>query len=295
MYNPGFALFPGFAPPVGNVWLALPVSGVPGAMPTYRFMPDASDFTDDPNSPTFDIGGYNAMWDDMRFSEMSAYGGLARDTLRVAGMRAIDGSDGVSGAIPYGRLTLERDFLDAHQQLALGAYGAQVSVRQTAISGFGNDSYTDIAADGSWRFVAHPERSLSDMFTAHVIVLHESESLIASNAIYGTRKSDELTEFRGDLSWSRGGNIAPAVQYFRIAGSSDPVRLGTLDGSPNSNGFIAGLDYLPSDDARSPLNWFNVKLSLEFVSYSEFDGTSRDAAHNNTVLFHLTADTDPGS
>jgi hypothetical protein len=290
--NSGFALFPGFAPAISTVWLAMPASGT---APTYHFTAGTDEFNGDPNSPSFDIGGYNAMWDDMKFSEMSAYGGLARDTLRVAGMRAIDGSDGVSGAIPYGRLTLARDFLDAHQQLALGAYGAQVSVRQTAISGFGNDSYTDVALDGSWRFVAHPERSISDTITAHVMFLHEDESLLASNAIFGTRKSDNLSVFRGDLSWSGGGNFVPAVQYFHITGSSDPIRLGTLDGSPNSNGFITEIDYVPSDNARSPLNWFNVKLSLQFVSYSEFEGTAHDAAHNNTVLFHLTADTDPGS
>jgi hypothetical protein len=288
VYNPAFAMAPGFAPAIDRLWMAIPSWGSAAAVPAYRAMADAEALGEDPGSPSFDIGGYDPMWDDTKFSEIAAYGGLDRDALRVAGMRAIDGSDGASGAIPYGRLTLQRAFLDGQQNLVLGAYGTQVGVRQTAISSFGDDSYTDVAVDGTWRWIAHPARSTSDTVSAHLLVLHEDESLMASHAIFGTRKTDDLTMFRGDASWSWGGNIVPVVQYFRITGSSDPVRLGTLDGSPNSNGFIAELDYLPSGNARSPLSWFNVRLSLQFVAYSEFDGSSRDAAHNNTVLLHLT-------
>jgi hypothetical protein len=294
MYNSAFALAPGFAPAMGNVSMAIPAWGSPAAIPAYQSVSDAGAFSEDSAAPSFDIGGYDPMWDDAKFSEMSAYGGLERDALRVAGMRAIDGSDGASGAIPYGRLTLLRDYLDGRQQFALGAYGTQVGVRQTAISGFGDDSYTDVALDGTWRFVAHPERNVSDIISAHVLILHEGESLIASHAIFDTRKDDALTMFRGDLSLSSGAGIAPAIQYFRTTGSCDPVRLGTPDGSPNSNGFITEIAYQPSGDARSPLNSFNARLSLQFVAYSEFDGTSHDAAHNNTVLLHLTLGGDSG-
>ena len=295
MYYSGFALAPGLAPAINNIWMTNPGWNSPDAMPAYHYITDTAAFSDDPASPSFDTSGYEAMWDDTKFSEMAAYGGLERDTLRVAGMRAIDGSDGVSGSIPYGRLTLKRDFLESQNQLIFGAYGTQASVRQTAISGFGDDSYTDVAVDGTWRWIAHPERRFSDVISAHVLVLHEGESLIASHAIFGTNKTDELTEFRGDLSCTWGANIAPAVQYFHVTGTPDPIRLGTLDGSPNSNGFIAGINYLPSGDTRSPLNWFGARLSLQFIAYSEFDGTSHNAAHNNTMLLHLTFGGDDGS
>jgi hypothetical protein len=292
--NPAFALAPGFAPPIDSVWLTTPTWGSAITLPAWRSVANASALSDDPDSPSFDIGGCYVMWDDMKFSETAAYGGLRRDALRVAGMRAIDGSDGASQPIPYGHLTVEREFLEGQHYLTLGAYGMQASVRPTAISGFGDDSYTDVAVDGTWRWIAHPERSVSDVIAAHVLVLREGENLIASHAIFGTRRSDDLTVFRGDASWSWGGNVVPIVQYFRITGSADPVRIGTLDGSPNSNGFIAEMDYLPSDNARPPLNWFGARLSLQFVAYSEFDGSSRNASHNDTVLLHLTAGTDSG-
>lgn len=297
LYNPGLALAPGFSPFINNFSAAYPGWGTPNPAPAYHSVTAGAAFagTEEASLLSFDTPGYDVMWDDTKFSEIAAYGGLERDALRVAGMRAIDGTNGASGAFPYGRLTLRQDFLDGRHQLMLGAYGTQASVRQTAITGFGDDSYTDVALDGTWRWIAHPGRSTSDMISAHVLALHEDENLIASHAIFGTRKNDGLTMFRGDVSWSRGGNFVPVVQYFQISGSSDPVRLGTLDGSPASKGFIGEIDYLPSDDARSPLNWFNIKLSLQVIAYSEFDGSSRDASQNNTVLLHLTAETDPAA
>ena len=288
-YNAAFALAPGFAPPVDNVWMANPAWGSPVAAPVYRSITTAAPLVEDLASPSFDIGGYDAMWDDTWFGEIAAYGGLERDALRIAGMSAMNGADGTSGAIPYGRLMLQREFQEGQYYVGLGAYGLHVNVQPTAISGFGDDSYTDVAVDGTWRWIARPERSASDMISAHVLVLHEDENLIASHAIFGTRSTDDLTIFRGDASWSWGANVTPAVQYFRITGSSDPIRLGTLDGSPNSKGWITEFNYAPSDDARSPLTWFDVRLSLQFVAYSEFDGSSHNAAHNNTVLLHLTA------
>jgi len=292
-YNPAFALAPGFAPAIANPWPARPLTVSPFAAPVYRSVTDGGPFSEDLTSPAFDIGRYDAMWEDTIFTEIAAYGGLERDALRVAGMRAMNGADGASGGIPYGRLTVRREFQEGRHALTLGAYGLQTSVRPTAISGFGDDSYTDAAVDGTYRWTAHPNRNISDTVSMHVLFLHESENLIASHAIFGTRSTDDLTVFRGDASWSWGANVTPTVQYFQIAGSADPVRLGTLDGSPNSKGWIAEVGCPPSDNSGSPLNWFNVRLSLQFVAYSEFDGSSRNASHNNTLLLHLSAGADP--
>jgi hypothetical protein len=285
VYNPVFALAPGLAPAIGNMWLAIPPWASPIAAPGYRSLTPAAPLIENLSSPAFDIGGYDPMWDDTMFTEISAYGGLGRDALRVAGMRAMDGSDGTSGAIPYGHLTVQREFQEGQHHVGLGAYGLQVSVQPTAISGFGNDSYTDVAIDGTWHWTAHPERSVPDVISAHVLLLHETEDLIASQAVFGTRRTDDLTIFRGDVSYIR-GSVTPTVQYFQVTGSSDAMRLGTLDGSPDSSGWIARIDFSPWS---SPNSWFNVRLGLQFIAYSQFDGSSRDASRNNTVLLHLSA------
>jgi len=283
-YNPEFALVPGFAPAIGNLWL----SGLPS--PAYRSVTAAAPLGEDFNSLSFDIGSYDAMWDDTWFSEVAAYGGVGRDLERVSNMQSMGGADGT--AAPFGRLTLAREFFDGQDRLALGAYGLHLDVHPTAISGFGDDGYTDVAADATWRWTAHPERGVSRWISAHVLILHEGESLMASHAVFGAGRNDELTLIRSDVAYSWGGPLTPKVQYFQITGTSDPVRLGTLDGSPDSAGWIAELDYAPKPN--SVLARLDVRFGMQFIAYAKFDGASQDASHNDTVLLHLTigGDTD---
>ncbi|HLY06573.1 MAG TPA: hypothetical protein VKR31_12580 [Rhizomicrobium sp.] len=282
LYNPSLALAPGFAPGADNFRF------LGQSAPIYRSLATVNSFSDDPGSLSFDIGRYDAMWDDAWFSEIAAYGGLARDLERVSSMQAMGGAD--SSAIPYGRLTLEHEFLNGQDQIRLGGYGLHADVQPTAISGFGDDGYTDVAVDATWRWTAHPEHSASDAISVHALVLHEGESLMASNAVFDAGKNNELTVLRGDVSYASGTPLTPSIRYFQITGTSDPVRLGTLDGSPDSKGWVAGVDYAPKPD--SPLARLNVHLGLQFIAYSEFDGVSGGASQNDTVLLHLTVGDD---
>jgi hypothetical protein len=284
LYNPVFAVVPGFAPALNSLWLANPSWRFPFA--NYRSLTGAAKLDADDGSPSFDIGGYDAMWNDGWFGEIAAYGGLERDAQRIAGMRPM--GDGDAGTVPYGRLTLQREFQQGRQSLGLGAYGLTASVRPTAISGFGDDSYTDVAVDGTWRWVMHPQQSVSDTISAHALILRENEDLIASHDIFGTNRNDALTIVRGDVSWSWGACVMPTVQYFQVTGSSDPVRLGTPDGIPDSKGWMAGLELTPRDQGVSPLAHLNARLSLQYIAYSKFDGSAINASQNNIVLLHLS-------
>jgi hypothetical protein len=56
---------------------------------------------------------------------------------------------------------------------------------------------------------------------------------------------------------------------------------GFANGSPNSNGWIGELDYVP---------WQNVKILLQYTAYQKFngastnyDGNGRNAKDNNTT------------
>jgi hypothetical protein len=284
LYNPPFVLALDDSWPIANLWMATPA----WAFANSRYSSATVTATiDDTNSPVFDIAKYDPMWDDSLFSEIAAYGGLRRDVQRVAGMQVPGGSDGMGG-VAYGRLTLEREFLEGQDRVTLGAYGLHVNVRPTAISGFGDDSYTDIGADGTWHWTAHPERVISSTLAVHMLVLRESQSLNASHAVFGTKSSDDLTVFRSDVSWFWGAALMTGIQYFEVSGSDDPLRLETLEGSPNSKGWIAEIGYAPSGLPDSPLTQCHVRLALQFIAYSEFDGTARNASQNNTVLLHLT-------
>ncbi len=56
---------------------------------------------------------------------------------------------------------------------------------------------------------------------------------------------------------------------------------GSAGGDPSSSGITGQISYLP---------WYNVKLSLQYIAYSKFngasdnyDGAGRNAADNNTL------------
>jgi hypothetical protein len=83
------------------------------------------------------------------------------------------------------------------------------------------------------------------------------------------------------------------VQYFATSGSGDALLYPTSQtGSPNSNGFVFQLNYFPLNKVTGPSFWprSNVKLSLQYVVYTRFDGSvtnidgaSRNARGNDTL------------
>ena len=82
------------------------------------------------------------------------------------------------------------------------------------------------------------------------------------------------------------GSIGGTLAYFSTWGDSDALLYppgdisGSINGKPNSNGFIYELDYIP-------LKW--SKITLQYIAYDKFngtcknyDGSGRKASDNNT-------------
>ena len=67
---------------------------------------------------------------------------------------------------------------------------------------------------------------------------------------------------------------------------------GFNNGSPDSNGYILQLEYVPFGKLNSPLRpWLNLRLGLQYTGYSKFnggssnyDGAGRSASDNNTLF-----------
>jgi len=99
-----------------------------------------------------------------------------------------------------------------------------------------------------------------------------------------------LNTYRANVNYyyrSGIGDIGGTVSYFDTWGKSDDILYapnelsGSGSGSPNSNGFIFELDYLP---------WKYSKFSLQYVLYNKFngaktnyDGFGTNASYNNTL------------
>ena len=76
-------------------------------------------------------------------------------------------------------------------------------------------------------------------------------------------------------------------QYFDIQGTPDPILYAGLASgiSPNSNGWIAELAYIPFLRSAAPAwPWFNTRIALDYIVYEKFDGTKTGASGNNTLF-----------
>ncbi len=76
-------------------------------------------------------------------------------------------------------------------------------------------------------------------------------------------------------------------QYFDIEGTPDPILYAGLASgiSPNSNGWIAELAYIPFGVNPAPgWAWFNARIALDYIAYEKFDGTKLGASGNNTLF-----------
>jgi hypothetical protein len=77
------------------------------------------------------------------------------------------------------------------------------------------------------------------------------------------------------------------VQYFRTTGTADSSYWGTPNGSPNSDGMIFEVAYVPWGKPDSPFPNLNLRLAAQYVSYFSFDGSATDARNNNNFYFSL--------
>ena len=78
-------------------------------------------------------------------------------------------------------------------------------------------------------------------------------------------------------------------QYFNTWGSPDALLYaGNASGfSPNSNGWIAEIAYIPFMTSPAPgWPWFNARIGLQYVWYDKFDGTTVGAQGNNTLFLY---------
>jgi hypothetical protein len=62
---------------------------------------------------------------------------------------------------------------------------------------------------------------------------------------------------------------------------------GNANFSPNTNGWIAEIAYIPFISNFAPgWPWFNMRLGLQYTWYTEFNGTSVGASATNTLFLY---------
>ena len=148
---------------------------------------------------------------------------------------------------------------------------------------------TDLAFDATYQYISDAAKAASDRLSAHATYIHEDATMDAGAALALTGASPVhvLDTVRADISYSFAATVTPSIQYFRTTGTADINYWGTVNGSPNSDGMIFEIAYVPWGKPDSPFPNVNVRFAVQYVNYFSFDGTTANARNNNNFFFNL--------
>jgi hypothetical protein len=230
------------------------------------------------------LGAYT-MWNDRVYVEVDGYKGLARSTQDTLGVDT-EGELEVDGIAPYWRVAGQHSW--DNNYLELGTFGLYAATHPDRDSSQGNDSTVDVGLDSQYQYSG--DRNDFSWLTSWIL---EHNDLSASKQLgLASHSNNMLYAFNTAGSYLFDKTYGLTVGYFSLWGDSDAALYGSRTGSPDSDGFIFQLDWLPFNKSGGPSFWphSNVKFSLQYTAYTEFDGSShnfdgagRDASDNNTL------------
>jgi hypothetical protein len=226
------------------------------------------------------LTGY-VWWKNSIYAELGLYRSSPQGFAGTAGAGPLDSSntDGVlTRWAPYWRVAYERQW--DRNSWSVGAYGMMMKIAPAGQAVRPpTDNFNDVALDSQYQFIGD-----ENIYSVQTTYIKERQTFAATTAANG---NNDLKTFRLGGSYYLRRTYGAALGYFSTTGSSDAVLYapaavtGFANSSPNSNGWIAELNYLP---------WQNVKLALQYTAYQKFngassnyDGAGRNASDNNTL------------
>jgi hypothetical protein len=287
-------------PTVQDLWNSTPAWGFPYTASEANVTPLAVAAINGPYAQNVaGLTGY-LYWNESLYAEVGGYRSAQQGVTNqlTGGAGPLDGtaSNVLSGVNPYWRLAYEYNW-DRHT-LEVGVYGLDFKVFPGGAPGAAvpligpTNRFNDVAEDLEYQFIG--EEHLASVLATRI---HESQSLDASFASgAAANPSDTLTTTEIAATYYYHRRIGGTVQYFSTTGSTDtalypptapgaPGVITSANGSPDSRGWIAELNYLP---------WLNVKVTAQYTWYSKFngagtnyDGVGRSASDNDTLFLIL--------
>ena len=264
------------SPTVEDPWNTTPVWGYPFISSAVAPTPAAAPLISDALAQDVaGLGGYT-MWDNHIYADLTLYrsahlGSLAPDS---------DSENTIKNVTPYWRLAWQQNI--GANYLEVGTFGLWSELYPEGISGETN-KYTDLALDTQFE---HPMGD--NMLTLRGTYIHEKQNLDASfDAGEASDDSSSLDTVNLNGTYHLGTKAAFSLGGFSTTGDKDSLLYppdpvdGSVNGSPDSNGWVLQATYLP---------WQNTQFTLEYVGYNKFngkdnnyDGSGRDASDNNTL------------
>lgn len=250
-------------PTVQDVWNTTPAWGFPTASSDAANSPAKSTLIENLGMQVAGLGAY-ALIDNFLYGELTLYRSSPQGAANPADSTSVMT---VRGVAPYWRVALQHAWGNNYAEL--GTFGIITNDYVTGISG-PIDKFTDVGFD----------LQLEHTLNTGTLVLHSS--LIRETE----KRNSTITNFHfnsfkidGNLYLKNG--LGATIGYFNSSGTKDADMVESSTNKPNSNGFIYQIEYLP---------WYNTKFSIQYVTYSKFngastnyDGAGRSAADNNTL------------
>jgi hypothetical protein len=236
------------------------------------------------------LGAYT-FWNNLVYVELTGYRTLSKRTQTFLGVDT-GGENKISSVSPYWRVAVEPSW--GNNTLEFGTFGLVSSLYPQRIATNGTDNLTDIGLDVQYQFIGEQHA-----ITLQASWIHESQVWNASQPLGFTANShDALRSFNAKASYLFDQTVGASLGYFNINGTTDPGLYaagaigGSLNGSPNSSGWTAELDYMPfNKGGPSFWPWLNAKVGLQYIAYTKFnggttnyDGFGRNASANNTLF-----------
>lgn len=244
------------------------------------------------------VGGVGAytMINDLVYLELTGYQTLGFNAQNTLGTDPFGAPGQFNGVAPYWRAAIEPHW--GSHSLMVGTYGMIFNVNPWLdTSGFGpigtfsqTDKYTDLGFDAQYQY-----QGGNYWLTLRANYIHEFQRLDASFNSFSTTPSANPTNtlnslhLQASFAYGADNRVVFTGQYFDVSGTSDPLLYSGLASgvSPNSNGWIAEIAYIPFGSGKMPgWPWFNARVGLQYTYFNKFDGTTIGAQNNNAVFLH---------
>jgi hypothetical protein len=250
-------------PTVQDVWNTTPAWGFPTASSDAANSPAKSTLIENLGMQVAGLGAY-ALIDNLLYGELTLYRSSPQGAANPADSTSVMT---VRGVAPYWRVALQHAWGNNYAEL--GTFGIASNNFVNGISG-PIDKFTDVGFDLQYEHTLN-----TGTLVLHSSLIRETEkrNSTINNFHFNSFKID------GNLYLKNG--LGATMGYFNSSGTKDADVVESSTNKPNSNGFIYQIEYLP---------WYNTKFSIQYITYSMFDGSStnyngagRNASDNNTL------------
>lgn len=285
-------------PTMSDPWNSSPAWGFPFTASPLAPTPAAATLIDGGLAQQVAGLGAYAFWQKSVYFEFDIYrtaNVLANAFRRGLPYNEPGGVLAVTNYNPYWRVAYAHDW--GANSIMVGTYGMVGNVYPDNLNtNTPTDRFRDIAVDAQYQYITDVHT-----ITAQATYIWEKQSYNASYPItqatgagYGAgptpaNPTDTLHTFKLKGSYYYERKYGATLGYFQTTGSADEGLYGdTASGNantPNSNGYIIELDWLPIQ---------NVRLLLQYTGYGKFDGartnydgSGRNASDNNTLFFDV--------